>query len=138
MMMCYAPFTPTLGDKHGEARWTRYSLALYHPSKCVKACDFDGVIADYDCAPFVNRVFVAGSFCGREIGYDRLSPLGYNGTNSSEKNLHRGNSSWRWSPDHCHYMRLTNGQPPHSRLLLGQLRLQWEQGDINIRTMETT
>jgi hypothetical protein len=35
--------------------------------------------------PFVNCVFVAGSFCGREISYDCLSPLGDNGTDSSEK-----------------------------------------------------
>jgi hypothetical protein len=76
MMMRYAPFTSALGDKHGEARWTRYRFALYHPGKRVKAGDFDSVIVDYDCAPFVNRVFVAGSFCGREISYDRLLRMG--------------------------------------------------------------
>jgi len=86
MMMRYAPYTSALGDKHGEARWTRYRLALHDPGKRVKAGDFDSLIVDYDCAPFVNRVFVAGSFCGREISYDRLSSLGYNGTDSSEKN----------------------------------------------------
>ncbi len=62
MMMRYAPFTSALGDKHGEARWGRYLFALYHPGKRVKAGDFDGVIVDCDCASFVDRVFVAGSF----------------------------------------------------------------------------
>ena len=89
MMMRYAPFISALGDKHGEARWTRHRLAIYHPGKRVKTSDFDRVIVDYDCAPFVNRVFVAGSFCGREIRYDRLSALGHNGTDGSEKNCIR-------------------------------------------------
>jgi hypothetical protein len=40
MMVRYAPFTSALGDKHGEARWSRYRFALYHPGKCVKAGDF--------------------------------------------------------------------------------------------------
>jgi len=84
-MMRYAPPTSTLGDKHGEARWTRYRLALHHSGKRVKTGDFNSVIVDYDCAPFVNRVFVAGSFCGCEISYDRLSPLGNNGTDSSRR-----------------------------------------------------
>ena len=88
-MMRYAPFTSALGDKHGEARWARYRLALYHTSKRVKAGDYDSVIIDFYCAPFVNRILVAGSFCGREILYDRLSPLGDNGTDSSEKNCIR-------------------------------------------------
>ena len=88
-MMRYAPFTSALGNKHGEARWTRYRLALYHPGKRVKAGDDDSVIVDYDCAPFINRILVAGSFCGREISYDCLSSLGYNGTDSSEKNCIR-------------------------------------------------
>src|SRR5450759_3634794 len=98
MMMRYAPFTSALGDKHGEARWTRYRFALYHPGKRVKAGDFDSVIVDYDCAPFVNRVFVARSFCGREISYDRLSSLGNNGTDSSKENciwtIILGDSLW--------------------------------------------
>src|SRR5713226_2529891 len=85
MMMRYAPSTSALGDKHREARWSRYRLALHHPGKRIKASDLDSLIVDYDCASFVNRVFVAGSFCGREISYDRLSPLGHNGADSSEK-----------------------------------------------------
>src|SRR5450759_1353502 len=86
MMMRYAPFTSVFGDKHGETRWTRYRLALDHPGKRVKTGDYDSTIVDYDCSPFVNRVLVAGSFCGCEILYDRLSPLGHNRTDSSEKN----------------------------------------------------
>jgi hypothetical protein len=79
MMMRNAPFTSALGDKHGEARWTWYRFAVYHPGKRVKAGNLDSIIADRDCAPFIDRVFVAGSFCGRKIGYDRLSALGDNG-----------------------------------------------------------
>jgi hypothetical protein len=98
MVMRYAPFTSALGDKHGEARWSRYCLAVYHSSKRVKAGNFDGAIVDYDCTPFINRILVAGSFCRREISYDRLSPLGNNGTDSSEKNRIRaivlGDSLW--------------------------------------------
>lgn len=89
MMMRYAPFASALGDKHGEARWARYRFALCHPGKRVKACDYDRGIVDCDCATFVNRVFVAGPFCGREIFYDRLSPLGDNRTDSSEKDCIR-------------------------------------------------
>jgi hypothetical protein len=84
MMMSYAPFIAALRDQHGEARWTRHRLALCHPYKGVKAGDDDSSVVDYDCAPFVNRVLVTGSFYWREIGYDRLSSLGYNGTDSSE------------------------------------------------------
>ena len=84
-MMRYAPFTSALGNKHGEARWTRYRFAVHHPGERVKAGDLNRVIVDCDCATFVNGVFVAGSFYGRKIGYDRLSPLGNNGTDSSEK-----------------------------------------------------
>src|SRR5664280_2174609 len=98
MMMRYAPFTSALGDKHGEARWTRYRFALYHPGKRVKTSDFDGVIVDRDRAPFVNRVLVAGSFCGRKILYYRLSPFGHHWTDSSEKDRIRtivlGNGLW--------------------------------------------
>ena len=61
--MRYAPFISALGDKHREARWARHCLALYHPRKRVKAGDYDSAIVDCDCAPFVNRVFIAGSFC---------------------------------------------------------------------------
>jgi hypothetical protein len=86
MMMRYAPFTSALDEKHGEARWTWYRLALYHSGKGVKASNYDGVIVDYNCSPFVNRVLVACSLSGREILYDRLSPLGHNGADSSEKN----------------------------------------------------
>src|SRR6516162_656457 len=86
MMMRYAPFTSALGDQHGEARGTRYRLALHHPSKRVKAGDYDGIIVDYDCAPFINRIFVASSLYGREVLYNRLRPLGHNGTDGSEKN----------------------------------------------------
>ena len=85
MMMRYAPFISALGDKHSEARWPRHRLAIYHPRKRVKASDYDSTIVDYDRAPFVNRVLVAGSFCRREILYDRLRSLGHNGTDSSEK-----------------------------------------------------
>ena len=46
MMVRYAPFTIALGDKHGEARWGRYRLALYHPGKCVKAGNYSSVIVD--------------------------------------------------------------------------------------------
>jgi hypothetical protein len=67
MMMRYAPFTSAPCDKHSEARGTRYWLALYHPGKRVKAGDDDSSIVDYDCTPLINRVFVAGSFCWREI-----------------------------------------------------------------------
>jgi len=98
MMMRYAPFISTLGDKHSEARWTRYRLALYHPGKRVKASDFDGVIVDCDGAPFVNCVLIAGSFCGRKILYYRLSSFGHNRTDSSEKDCIRtivlGNGLW--------------------------------------------
>jgi hypothetical protein len=75
MMMRNAPFATALRRKHGEARWTRYRFAVHHPGKRVKAGDLNSVIVDCDCAPFVNRVFVAGSFCRRKIVYDRLSPL---------------------------------------------------------------
>ena len=85
MMMRYAPFTSALGDEHGEARWTRYCLPIYHSSKRVKAGDLDGAIVDYDCTPFINRILVAGSFRRREISYDCLSSLGNNGTDSSQK-----------------------------------------------------
>jgi hypothetical protein len=85
MMMRYAPFTSALGDKHSEARRTRYRFAFYHPGKRVKAGDFNGVIVDCDCAPFINRVLVAGSFCRRKIPYYLLSPFGDNRTDSSEK-----------------------------------------------------
>src|SRR6266498_789375 len=85
MMMRYAPFTSALGDKHCEARWSRYRFAVHHPGKRVKAGELDSVIVDCDCTPFVNRVFVAGSFYGRKVGYNGLSPLGNNGTDSSEK-----------------------------------------------------
>src|SRR5665647_2604078 len=85
MMMRDAPFTSALGDKHGEGRWTRHRFALYHPGKRVKASDCDGVIVDCDRAAFVNRVLVAGSFCGRKIFYYRLSPFGHNRTDGSEK-----------------------------------------------------
>ena len=47
-MMRYAPFISALGDKHGEARRTRYRLALHHPGKRVKASDDDSVLVDYD------------------------------------------------------------------------------------------
>ena len=86
MMMRYAPFLSPLGDKHGEARWARNRFAIDHPSESVKASDHDGVIVDYDCAPFINRILVTGSFGGREISYDRLGPLGNNRADSSEKN----------------------------------------------------
>src|SRR6516165_3142404 len=89
MMMRYAPFTSALCDQHGEARWARCRLTFYHSGKRVKAGDHDSSIVDYDCAPFVNRVLVAGSFCWREISYDRLSSLGHNGTDSSEKDCIR-------------------------------------------------
>jgi hypothetical protein len=86
MMMRYAPFISALRDKHSESRWARNWLAIDHPSKSVKAGDHDCVIVDYDCAPFINRILVTGSFGGREISYDRLSPLGNNGADSPEKN----------------------------------------------------
>ena len=89
MMMRYAPFISPLGDKHGEARWARNRFAIDHPSESVKASDHDGVIVDYDCAPFINRILVTGSFGGREISYDRLGPLGNNRADSSEKNCIR-------------------------------------------------
>ena len=79
MMMRYAPFASALRRKHGEARWTRYRFAVHHPGKRVEASDLNSVIVDRDCAPFVNRVFVAGSFCWREISYDRLSSLDITG-----------------------------------------------------------
>src|SRR5215469_7959829 len=74
MMMRYAPFIAALGDKHGETRWARNWFAIDHPSKSVKASDHDGVIIDNDCAPFINGIPVTGSFGGREISRDRLSP----------------------------------------------------------------
>jgi hypothetical protein len=64
MMMRYAPFATALRRQHGEARWSRYRFAVHHPGKRVKAGDLNSVIVDCDCAPFVNRVFVAGSFVG--------------------------------------------------------------------------
>ena len=85
MMMHYAPFTSALGDKHGETRWARNWFAIDYPSKSVEASDHDCIIVDYDCAPFINRILVAGSFCGREISYDRLSPLGNYRTDGAEK-----------------------------------------------------
>ena len=84
-MMRYTPFTSTFGDEHGETRWTRYRFAVRHPGKRVKAGDLDSIIVDCDCAPFVNRILIAGSFRGRKILYYRLSSFGHNGTDSSEK-----------------------------------------------------
>ena len=73
-MVRYAPFTSALCDKHSETRWTRHCLAIYHSGKSVKAGYYDSIIIDYNRAPFVYHVFVAGSLCGREISYDCLSP----------------------------------------------------------------
>jgi len=73
-MMRYAPFISALGDKHGETRWARYQFAVDDPSKSVEASDHHGVIVDYDCVPFINRILVTGSFGGCEISHDRLSP----------------------------------------------------------------
>src|SRR6516164_1414027 len=84
MMMRYAPFIPTLGDKHGETRWGRNRFAIDHPSKSVKTSDHYCVLVDYDCAPFINRIFVTGSFGGREISHDRLGPLGNHRADSAE------------------------------------------------------
>src|SRR6516164_7283736 len=86
MMMRYAPFISALGDKHGESRWGLNWFAIDHPSKSVKASDHNCVIVDYDCAPFINCILVTGSFGGREISHNRLSPLGNNRANSAEKN----------------------------------------------------
>jgi hypothetical protein len=47
MMMRYAPFISTLGDKHGETRWGRNWFAIDHPSKSVKASDHDCATVDY-------------------------------------------------------------------------------------------
>ena len=76
-MMRYAPFASALGDKHGEARWTRYRFAIYHSGKRVEAGDFDGAIVDCDCAPFVNRVRSMGrcNFSGAGL----LAPVGKTG-----------------------------------------------------------
>ena len=124
MMMRYAPSFPRLVTSMVKRDGPGTGLPSHHPGKRVKAGDDDSVVVDYDCAPFVNRVLVAGSFCGREISYDCLSPFGNNGTDSSEKNCIRtivlGDGLWIIGAK-C---RLTNGQLPHSRLLPGQLRLQ--------------
>jgi hypothetical protein len=61
MMMRYAPFISALGDEHGEARWPRNWLAVDYPSKGVKTGDHDGVIVDYDCTPFINRILVTAA-----------------------------------------------------------------------------
>jgi hypothetical protein len=61
VMMPYTPFISALGDKHGEARWPRNWFAIDHPSKSVKTSDDDGILVDYDCAPFVNRILVAAA-----------------------------------------------------------------------------
>src|SRR6516225_9640479 len=84
MMMRYAPFIPTLGYKHGETRWGGNRFAIDHPSKSVKTSDHYCVLVDYDCAPFINRIFVTGSFGGREISHDRLGPLGNHRADSAE------------------------------------------------------
>jgi hypothetical protein len=60
----YPPFTSLLGDKHGEARWTLYRLAVHHPSERVKTSDNDSVVVDDDSTPLVNGILIAGSFCG--------------------------------------------------------------------------
>ena len=39
MVMSDKPFRAVLNDKHGEARWPRQRLALFHPGKLVKAGD---------------------------------------------------------------------------------------------------
>jgi hypothetical protein len=84
-MVRYAPFISALGDKHGESRWARDRFAVDRPSKGIKAGDHNGVIVD-DCAPFIDRIFVTGSFGRRKIGQDRFTPFGNNRADGSEKN----------------------------------------------------
>jgi len=97
-MMRYAPFTSAPGNEHGEAGWGRHWFAVYHPGKRVEAGNKHGVIVNADCASFVDCVLVPASFCRRKIRYDCLSPLGDNGTDSSEKNrigtIILGNGLW--------------------------------------------
>jgi hypothetical protein len=58
MMMGDMPFTVALGDKHGEARWSQYRLAILHAGKSIKAGD-DDVVVKHDVMPFLDRVLVS-------------------------------------------------------------------------------
>ncbi len=62
--MRYAPFISALGDKHGKSRRPRNWFVIDHPSKSVKTGDYDRVIVDYDCAPFINRILLPLPFKG--------------------------------------------------------------------------
>ena len=80
-----APFVSALGDEHGKARWPRYGFAVRHSRERVKPCDQNSVIADRDCAPFVDRILVACTLYGCEVGDDRLTSFGHHRTDSSEE-----------------------------------------------------
>ena len=87
--MSDVPFTVSFGDKHGEARWSRYRLSILHAGKRVIAGDDDSVIAKHDGMPFLDRVLVAAVFYKREIFSDGLCSYGYHGTNGSEQDCIR-------------------------------------------------
>src|SRR5215831_21119809 len=89
MVMCYAPFISTLGDKHGETRRARNRFAIHHSSKSIEASDHDCVIVDYNRAPLIDGILITSAFGGCEIGYDRLSPFGNNRADSAKKNCIR-------------------------------------------------
>ena len=82
--MSNVPFTVSLGDKHGEARWSRYRLSILHTGKCVKAGDNNSIVAKHDYMPLLDRISIAAVFYKREVFSDGLGPYGYHGTNGSE------------------------------------------------------
>jgi hypothetical protein len=62
-MMRNAPFVSTPDDQHAEARRRWYRFAVCHSR--------NSVIADGDYAPFVDRILVARTLGGCELGDDR-------------------------------------------------------------------
>src|SRR5258708_17466538 len=84
-----APFVSALGDEHGKARWPLYGFAVYHSRESIKPRDQNSVIADRDCAPFVDRILVACTLYGREVSDDRLTSFGHHRADSSVKDFIR-------------------------------------------------
>ena len=80
-----APFVSALGDEQGKARWPLYGFAVYHSRERIKPRDQNSVIADRDCAPFVDRILVACTPYGCEVGDDRLTSFRHHRTDSSEE-----------------------------------------------------
>ena len=73
--MSYKPFTAIFDEQHGKARGTWDGLSAFHLGKLVKAGDQHSIVAEDECVPFTNCIFVAGSLYRRKIRSDRLRSL---------------------------------------------------------------